>query len=104
MDLSDTNKLGRFFFSTRLYQAAFLLGGGLLLTIILSLVQGAVTLSWWELWQALLHQGNPTNQTIIWELRLPRIIAALLVGSALGMSGALLQGMLRNGLASPFLL
>lgn len=104
MDLSDTNKLGRFFFSTRLYQAAFLLGGGLLLTIILSLVQGAVTLSWWELWQALLHQGNPTNQTIIWELRLPRIIAALLVGSALGMWGALLQGMLRNGLASPFLL
>lgn len=102
--VSDTNKLGRFFFSTRLYQAAFLLGGGLLLTIILSLVQGAVTLSWWELWQALLHQGNPTNQTIIWELRLPRIIAALLVGSALGMSGALLQGMLRNGLASPFLL
>lgn len=61
-------------------------------------------MSWWELWQALLHQGNPTNQTIIWELRLPRIIAALLVGSALGMSGALLQGMLRNGLASPFLL
>ncbi|MEO1636666.1 MAG: iron ABC transporter permease, partial [Cyanobacteria bacterium J06631_9] len=39
-----------------------------------------------------------------WDLRLPRAIAALLVGSSLGLSGALLQGMLRNGLASPFLL
>ena len=44
------------------------------------------------------------NQKIIWELRLPRLLASLLVGSALGMSGALLQGMLRNGLASPYLL
>lgn len=98
------SKQGRKFLNYRLFQATLLLGGGLLLTIILSLAQGAVSLSWRELWQALLHQGNPTNQTIIWELRLPRIIAALLVGSALGMSGALLQGMLRNGLASPFLL
>lgn len=44
------------------------------------------------------------NQTIVWDLRLPRIVAALTVGSALGMSGALLQGMLRNGLADPFIL
>jgi len=35
---------------------------------------------------------------------LPRLIASLLVGSSLGMSGALLQGMLKNGLASPYLL
>lgn len=44
------------------------------------------------------------NQTIVWDLRLPRIVTALTVGSALGMSGALLQGMLRNGLADPFIL
>ena len=35
---------------------------------------------------------------------MPRLIASLLVGSSLGMSGALLQGMLKNGLASPYLL
>lgn len=57
-----------------------------------------------ELWQALWHRGPSLNQTILWELRLPRIVAALFVGSALGMSGALLQGMLRNGLADPFIL
>lgn len=61
-------------------------------------------MSWHELWQALWHQGESINQTIIWELRLPRIIAAMVVGAALGMSGALLQGMLRNGLADPFVL
>ncbi len=61
-------------------------------------------MSFVQLWQALLHQGDPINQTILWDLRLPRTMAALIVGAALGMSGALLQGMLRNGLADPFLL
>jgi iron complex transport system permease protein len=57
-----------------------------------------------QIWQALIKTGDPLNQTIIWDLRLPRILAAVLVGAALGMSGSLLQGMLRNGLADPFLL
>lgn len=70
----------------------------------LSLTQGSVQLTWSEFGSALLHQGDPRYQTIVWDLRLPRVIAALIVGAALGLSGALLQGMLRNGLASPFLL
>ncbi|MEG3977954.1 iron ABC transporter permease [Microcoleus sp. herbarium8] len=70
----------------------------------ISLSLGAVPLSFQEIWLALLRQGNPINQTILWDLRLPRTLAAMLVGAALGMSGALLQGMLRNGLADPFLL
>jgi iron complex transport system permease protein len=77
---------------------------GLLLTIALSLSQGSVSMTWGDLWQALLRRGNPVNQTIIWDLRLPRIAAAGIVGSALGLSGALMQGMLRNGLADPYLL
>jgi iron complex transport system permease protein len=55
-------------------------------------------------WQALASQGSAQNRTIVWELRLPRILAAALVGAALGMSGSLLQGMLRNSLADPFVL
>ncbi|MBE9064774.1 iron ABC transporter permease [cf. Phormidesmis sp. LEGE 11477] len=70
----------------------------------LSITQGSVQLSWHEFSLALLREGDPRYQTIVWDLRLPRVIAALVVGSALGVSGALLQGMLRNGLASPFLL
>ncbi|MDJ0707770.1 MAG: iron ABC transporter permease [Leptolyngbyaceae cyanobacterium MO_188.B28] len=76
----------------------------LLFVVFISLCQGAVSLTWEELWQAAWRQGDPIHQTILWDLRLPRVVAALVVGSALGMAGALLQGMLRNGLASPFLL
>ena len=76
----------------------------IILTVFFSLTKGSVYLSNKELMLALLKQGTNTNQIIIWELRIPRLIASLLVGSALGMSGALLQGMLRNGLASPYLL
>ena len=74
------------------------------LVIVLSLSRGSVELSSHEIIKAFLREGDLTNQIIFWELRLPRLIASLLVGSALGMSGALLQGMLRNGLASPYLL
>jgi iron complex transport system permease protein len=86
-----------------LFAIAFLLIG-LLSTLLLSLSQGAVPLSLDEMWQALLRRGDVLKQTILWDLRIPRIFAAMLVGSALGMSGALLQGMLRNSLADPFIL
>ena len=69
----------------------------LLLVFALSLTQGAVQLSGAEFLSALFRQGDPRYQTIVWDLRLPRVLAALLVGSSLGLSGALLQGMLRNG-------
>ena len=83
---------------------AVVLFGLIFLVIVLSLSRGSVELSNEEILKAFFRQGDITNQIIFWELRLPRLIASLLVGSALGMSGALLQGMLRNGLASPYLL
>lgn len=86
------------------FSTLLILVGVLLLTMVVALCQGAVNLSGEQLWQALWHQGDPLSQTIVWELRLPRIVVALVVGSALGLSGALLQGMLRNGLADPFVL
>ena len=70
----------------------------------MSLSKGSVLLDKKDIWLAIFQKGKELNQTIIWELRLPRLIASLLVGSSLGMSGALLQGMLKNGLASPYLL
>jgi iron complex transport system permease protein len=74
----------------RVFQAVVFLGLGLLLTIALSLSFGAVPMSADQLWQAFLHQGDAVNQTIFWELRLPRVAAAMTVSAALGMSGALL--------------
>ncbi|AFZ60320.1 iron ABC transporter permease [Anabaena cylindrica FACHB-243] len=88
----------------RLLWAILLLSSALVITLLLSLSQGAVSINFSEFYQALMRQGDPIKQTILWDLRLPRIVAALIVGAALGMSGALLQGMLRNSLADPFIL
>ncbi|RSL35034.1 iron ABC transporter permease [Salibacterium salarium] len=54
-----------------------------------------------EVVRTLLGQGTEKNMLIIETLRLPRVIIALLVGAALGVSGAILQGIIRNPLASP---
>ncbi|MBP5977653.1 iron ABC transporter permease [Brasilonema sp. CT11] len=90
--------------SNRVLVATLLLSVALFFMIGLSLSFGAVGMTPSQLWQAILRQGDTLYQTILWDLRLPRTLAAILVGAALGMSGALLQGMLRNGLADPFLL
>jgi iron complex transport system permease protein len=45
--------------------------------------------------------GDPVGWAIVWELRLPRAVLGLLIGGVLGLSGAVLQGWLRNPLAEP---
>jgi iron complex transport system permease protein len=50
---------------------------------------------------ALLGQSSAADQVIVWQIRLPRALAAFAVGLALGVSGAALQGLLRNPLAEP---
>ena len=97
-------RLGKIIESDRLIIATLLLTIALIIIVGISLSLGAVSMTTAQIWQALTKTGDPLNQTIIWDLRLPRILAAMLVGAALGMSGSLLQGMLRNGLADPFLL
>jgi len=50
------------------------------------------------------HYWSPEAETVLFTLRLPRILAAMLVGSALSVSGAAYQGMFRNPMVSPDLL
>lgn len=50
---------------------------------------------------ALFGQSSVGDHIVIWEIRLPRALAAYVVGAALGASGAALQGLLRNPLAEP---
>lgn len=45
-----------------------------------------------------------TQDTIVWQLRLPRVLGAALVGAALAAAGVLFQGLLRNPMADPYLL
>jgi iron complex transport system permease protein len=67
----------------------------------LSLGIGPAHLGWGRSFAALVGAGDPIAQTIVWELRLPRALLALLVGAMLGGAGAALQGYLRNPLADP---
>ena len=50
---------------------------------------------------ALTGQGTAGDTLVIWQIRLPRALAAFIVGGALGARGAALQGLLRNPLAEP---
>lgn len=72
--------------------------------IIVSLLVGAVWLSPAELFREAMQQQPHLGLLIISELRLPRTVLACLVGAALGLSGAVLQGLTRNPLAEPGLL
>jgi iron complex transport system permease protein len=66
-----------------------------------SLSVGAYTLSLPELVQTLTGQGSGSDNFIIFRLRMPRLVLAVLVGCAFGIAGALFQTLLRNPLASP---
>ena len=67
----------------------------------LSALAGTAPLPLGEALAALAGQGEAAARTIVWEIRLPRAAAAFLVGAALGLAGAGLQGLLQNPLAEP---
>src|SRR5438876_4239529 len=73
------------------------------LLALISLGIGAVRVSAFAVAQAPFGGGSDVAQVIVREIRLPRMILALAIGAILGLSGAALQGLLRNPLASPSL-
>lgn len=78
-----------------------LLGGSLLLGVAL----GPVPIPPAALGRILLGaQVDPTLATIVWEVRLPRVLLLALAGAALGGAGAAYQGLFRNPLADPYLI
>jgi iron complex transport system permease protein len=82
-----------------------LLAIGLVAVLFLSITVGARPISLGDVWAALTAPAaDSTSHRIILELRLPRTLVGLLVGAALGLAGAILQGATRNPLADPGLL
>lgn len=79
--------------------------GVLLLAFIMSVVVGETHVDLKTIGQAILHY-DPSNQAhnVIVEIRLPRDIGAVMVGMALAVSGAVIQGVTKNGLADPSLI
>jgi len=68
-----------------------------------SLAVGPVSVSAGSVLAALVGRGSEAARIIVVEIRLPRAILAFLIGATLGLSGAALQGLLRNPLAAPSL-
>ncbi|MFD5422605.1 FecCD family ABC transporter permease [Streptomyces sp. NPDC127069] len=86
-----------------------LLGGLLLVaaTLVLAVVligTGDFEIAPGDVVRTLLGDGTPADDFIVNDLRLPRVLVAILVGAALGMSGAVFQSVSRNPLGSPDLL
>ena len=88
---------------TRPSSLAFIPALALLLicTCIVSIGVGAIRIAPIEVLQALTDSSGSVNARIISELRLPRIIVAAICGALFAVSGAMLQGVVRNPLASP---
>ena len=84
-----------------------------LVSVLLGAIVGPAGPTWWRVPMALLDHlplvsidsgVTPREWTIIWDIRMPRVVLAALVGSMLSLSGASYQGVFRNPLVDPYLL
>ncbi|MED1419683.1 iron ABC transporter permease [Bacillus smithii] len=73
----------------------------ILFTILISLQLGSFSIKPLEVVQTFLGQGTTKQEIVLFSMRLPRIVMAILVGTALAVSGAILQSITKNDLADP---
>ncbi|MCE5171603.1 iron ABC transporter permease [Paenibacillus profundus] len=76
----------------------------LMIGFIISLNTGRYSIAPYEIWQTLIGEGSKKQNIVLFDLRLPRMIIAVLMGAGLAVSGAVLQGISRNGLSDPGIL
>ena len=76
----------------------------LLICLIFSVTLGAADISWQTVYTALTDFDGSKDHLIIRTVRLPRSLLAVMVGAAISVSGALMQGITRNPLADPGIL
>lgn len=81
-----------------------LLGLVVLASLALALAWGSSGFAPLAVWRSLTGANDPVLQDIVLQLRLPRALAALGVGACLAVAGALMQVLLRNPLADPYVL
>jgi iron complex transport system permease protein len=83
----------------------FLVFMALILTMITSISLGSVHIGFMEVIKTLLQNSSSRQfELIIWNIRLPQTLTAVVAGAGLAASGAVMQSVLRNPLASPFTL
>lgn len=71
---------------------------------VLAVMVGSTPLPLGGVLAALARDGDPGTETIVWTVRLPRAVTALLAGAALGVAGVQMQTLFRNPLAEPYIL
>ncbi len=76
---------------------------------LLGLFVGAASIAPSEVWSALaagvgIGEAGRVAEGVVWDIRMPRVAGGIVVGAALGASGAALQGLFRNPIAEPYLL
>lgn len=84
----------------------------LLASMVLAVTFGPADIAPMEVWQTIGHHFGVVPESsvgrlrdaIIWDLRLPRVLAAAAVGAGLALCGAVMQALMRNPLADPYLL
>ena len=83
--------------------------GGIILILAVAVVSMAVVclfvgssnMTLWQALQALAGKGTPAQTRILWNYRIPRVLAAILAGAGLSVSGLIMQTTLGNAMASP---
>ncbi len=99
--------------SNRLVLILLLLGGGLIASLFLANAFGAVNVPLPDILKMALNKlavfdfpstWRAVDETIIFQIRLPRVIGGALVGAALATAGVLFQGLLRNPMADPYII
>lgn len=77
----------------------------LLILIVLNISLGSFAVAFGDIWKAIAQRGGgSTDQRIIWLIRLPRLIAGIVLGGGLALSGFLLQTFFNNPIAGPYVL
>ena len=85
-------------------RSLLVLGAISLAALILALAIGSVNIAPSELWKVIQGEGSALYRTLLLDLRLPRTLAAFATGGLLAVAGALMQVLLRNPLADPYVL
>lgn len=84
------------------YSIAYVLSIGLLLSSVwIGISFGSVDIPFSTLWD---KTTDPVAYSILWKIRMPRVILAALIGASLAIAGAAFQGLLKNPLADPYTL
>jgi len=89
----------------RYLAVCLLLGSGVLFFFVLNIAIGSVKIALLDIIRTILgEESNETVKRILWDIRLPRATAVLILGGALSLAGYLLQTFLNNPIAGPFVL